>query len=68
MQERDPLPQLKKYVLDTGILTEQQVKPGAVFMQLSRSCRDISCGLEFLTFCPHMVRGQHGFLFASALQ
>ena len=30
VQERDPLPQLKKYVLDTGILTEQQVKPGAV--------------------------------------
>ena len=26
MQERDPLPQLKKYVLDTGILTEQQVR------------------------------------------
>lgn len=30
MQERDPLPQLKKYVLDSGILTEQQVKLGAV--------------------------------------
>ena len=30
-QGRDPLPQLKKYVLDNGILTEQQVSIGPVF-------------------------------------
>ena len=35
MQERDPLPQLKKYVLDTGILTEQQVRPGAVLRAIA---------------------------------
>ena len=29
VQERDPLPQLKQYVLDAGILSEQQVQPGA---------------------------------------